>query len=74
MFLGDIGFSRGSTDRKGTLVPNYHSDDSADFLPYFDVPQGLIGKEELAKAVWFTCGWTLQELIAPQHVTFYDQD
>jgi len=25
----------------------------------------------LAKSRWFTRGWTLQELIAPQHVTFY---
>ena len=29
---------------------------------------------ELAKARWFTRGWTLQELIAPRQVQFYDKD
>ncbi|KAF1945710.1 HET-domain-containing protein [Clathrospora elynae] len=29
--------------------------------------------EELAKAKWFTRGWTLQELIAPNEVVFYGQ-
>lgn len=28
---------------------------------------------ELAKARWFTRGWTLQEFLAPQHVDFYDK-
>ncbi|KAH7093501.1 heterokaryon incompatibility protein-domain-containing protein [Paraphoma chrysanthemicola] len=27
---------------------------------------------ELSKSRWFTRGWTLQELLAPTHVTFYD--
>ena len=26
-----------------------------------------------AKSLWFTRGWTLQELIAPSHVVFFDQ-
>ncbi|KAH6644333.1 heterokaryon incompatibility protein-domain-containing protein [Boeremia exigua] len=29
--------------------------------------------DDLAKARWFTRGWTLQELIAPKDVIFYDQ-
>lgn len=31
------------------------------------------GKEFLRKCRWFRRGWTLQELIAPQRVAFYDQ-
>ncbi|KAK4185658.1 putative vegetative incompatibility HET containing-domain protein [Podospora australis] len=30
--------------------------------------------EELRPCRWFTRGWTLQELIAPQNVDFYDQN
>jgi hypothetical protein len=29
--------------------------------------------EELAASRWFTRGWTLQELIAPEHLFFFDQ-
>ncbi|KAE8440880.1 hypothetical protein EG329_006347 [Mollisiaceae sp. DMI_Dod_QoI] len=29
---------------------------------------------QFEKSRWFTRGWTLQELLAPQHVTFYDRD
>ncbi|KAF2625748.1 hypothetical protein BU25DRAFT_441214 [Macroventuria anomochaeta] len=28
----------------------------------------------LGKAGWFTSGWTLQELIAPRHMNFYDRN
>ncbi len=31
-------------------------------------------KEVLKKALWFTRGWTLQELIAPSRVDFYGKD
>lgn len=34
----------------------------------------LVGTEELAKARWFTRGWTLQELIAPENVVFYAKE
>jgi hypothetical protein len=30
--------------------------------------------EELSRSRWFTRGWTLQELLAPADVTFYDRD
>ncbi|MCJ1325035.1 hypothetical protein MMC10_001697 [Thelotrema lepadinum] len=29
--------------------------------------------DEMKHSVWFSRGWTLQELIAPQHVTFFDR-
>jgi hypothetical protein len=29
---------------------------------------------EVAKSRWFTRGWTLQELIAPSEMVFYDSD
>lgn len=31
----------------------------------------LLGERDLAKAKWFTRGWTLQELVAPKKVVFY---
>lgn len=40
------------------------------FLP--DV-QGA-DSQDFAQSVWFTRGWTLQELLAPSRVNFYDRD
>ncbi|EXJ90585.1 hypothetical protein A1O1_03688 [Capronia coronata CBS 617.96] len=33
-----------------------------------------IHKQDIAASVWFTRGWTLQELIAPKHVSFHDRN
>ncbi|KIX02660.1 uncharacterized protein Z518_08602 [Rhinocladiella mackenziei CBS 650.93] len=33
-----------------------------------------IHKHEISSSVWFTRGWTLQELIAPKHVSFHDRN
>lgn len=32
------------------------------------------GKKPMSKSLWFTRGWTLQELIAPSQVVLYDRD
>lgn len=32
------------------------------------------GEDELVKCRWFSRGWTLQELLAPKRVEFYDRD
>ncbi|OBT84267.1 hypothetical protein VE02_06966 [Pseudogymnoascus sp. 03VT05] len=36
-----------------------------------DVTSGP-GEDPFAKSMWFSRGWTLQELVAPEHVTFYN--
>lgn len=41
------------------------------YLSDFD-SQGFSG--HFTRCRWFTRGWTLQELIAPSHILFYDQD
>lgn len=46
-------------------------------LPFGRTGAEVAGKmieleEDLARARWFSRGWTLQELIAPRHVRFYD--
>ncbi|TVY29236.1 Vegetative incompatibility protein HET-E-1 [Lachnellula hyalina] len=38
-----------------------------------DLPSGAHAEDGLAECRWFTRGWTLQELIAPREVCFYDQ-
>lgn len=40
-----------------------------------DVPStpGDERQERFRKSKWFTRGWTLQELLAPQHMIFFDQ-
>jgi hypothetical protein len=38
-----------------------------------NAPDGDIVEQQIGSSVWFTRGWTLQELLAPQHVVFYDQ-
>lgn len=37
-----------------------------------DLPPGSVAAETLSKCRWFTRGWTLQELLAPKSVEFYD--
>ncbi|KAK2043744.1 HET-domain-containing protein [Colletotrichum somersetense] len=42
-----------------------------------DLPQqrpGDLDADRFTISKWFTRGWTLQELIAPDHVEFYDQE
>ena len=39
-----------------------------------DLPAGASLDVHLPRCRWFTRGWTLQELIAPNDVHFYDQD
>ncbi|KIW13670.1 hypothetical protein PV08_08861 [Exophiala spinifera] len=41
------------------------------FLYDFAAPEGI---DKMLKSRWFSRGWTLQELIAPQDVFFYDRD
>jgi len=42
-----------------------------DVLPTAD--NGPLEEASLRQSRWFTRGWTLQELLAPRHVQFYDQ-
>jgi ankyrin repeat protein len=39
-----------------------------------DVPQGTGAGDEFKNSKWFTRGWTLQELIAPSTVIFFDSE
>src|SRR5438045_1186489 len=38
-----------------------------------DLPGDVDFEHGLARCRWLNRGWTLQELIAPQHMEFYDQ-
>ncbi|KAK7448852.1 hypothetical protein VKT23_013581 [Stygiomarasmius scandens] len=42
----------------------------------FDVEKGnwLAGSSRLKTSYWFKCGWTLQALVAPRNVLFFDKD
>ena len=42
----------------------------------YDVKRGSTDqlREEIPRSVWFTRAWTLQELLAPRHVTFVSSD
>ena len=39
-----------------------------------DLPAGTALEVGLPRCRWFTRGWTLQELIAPKNIDFYDQE
>jgi len=39
-----------------------------------DLRRGEHVQEDLRKSNWFTRGWTLQELLAPSSVVFFDKD
>jgi hypothetical protein len=44
-------------------IPAYREDSGVPYIP----------KRHISKSVWFTRGWTLQELLAPLFARFYDQ-
>jgi len=55
--------------KRSTVCYTYLSD-----VPPSGPPvQDLLTDKELAACRWFTRGWTLQELIAPEHLIFFDQ-
>ncbi|KAL8946605.1 MAG: hypothetical protein Q9222_007018 [Ikaeria aurantiellina] len=37
-------------------------------------PMRRLAEESFRRSRWFTRGWTLQELLAPRHVIFFDRD
>jgi len=43
-------------------------------LAYISDYSALSGSQMLARSRWFERGWTLQELIAPKFVSFYDRE
>jgi hypothetical protein len=43
-------------------------------VPYCDVEQLWEPSTGFRTSRWFTRGWTLQELLAPQHLTFYSKE
>jgi hypothetical protein len=40
----------------------------------YDTPAWLLSNDDFRKSEWFRRGWTLQELLAPKHVTFFDRE
>lgn len=42
------------------------------FTPTHSTNNDIVEKQ-IMSSMWFTRGWTLQELLAPQHVVFYNQ-
>lgn len=44
------------------------------FAYLYDLPSAASLAKNLRNCRWFTRGWTLQELIAPKEMIFYDQD
>ncbi|KAK1533393.1 hypothetical protein CPAR01_10101 [Colletotrichum paranaense] len=46
----------------------------SDLDPSADIDSDFDGSGDLGQCRWFTRGWTLQELIAPKEVEFYDRD
>ena len=44
------------------------------YLPDVTWEREEISITQFRKSVWFTRGWTLQELLAPKKVRFYDKD
>ncbi|KAL8848230.1 MAG: hypothetical protein Q9221_006748 [Calogaya cf. arnoldii] len=39
-----------------------------------EVSKGIVFKEEFESSLWFTRGWTLQELLAPEAPVFFDAE
>lgn len=55
--------------RDSRICYAYLSDVDSDFMfAYFGQ-----GHKEFTESRWFNRGWTLQELIAPQNVIFYNK-
>jgi hypothetical protein len=52
----------------------WYKDSKVCYAHLGDVWQGKRLHEELRHSIWFTRGWTLQELLAPSTVIFFDHD
>ncbi|KAF5363040.1 hypothetical protein D9758_012636 [Tetrapyrgos nigripes] len=55
----------------------YYEDAVVCYVYLFDVPGTLHPKNpksDFKRSKWFTRGWTLQELLAPRHISFFDED
>ncbi|KAF0321138.1 het domain protein [Colletotrichum asianum] len=52
----------------------YYHDAQACYAYLADMPRTRSLEKHLRNCRWFTRGWTLQELLAPAEVRFYDQD
>lgn len=74
VYLQDIGFQAGSAGGKSILLPNLKVGKSNGSWTMIQRNEVKIQEEELARANWFTRGWTSQVLIAPTHLTFSNQD
>jgi hypothetical protein len=51
----------------------YYKDAEACYAYLFDLKVGANFAEDLSSCGWFTRGWTLQELIAPKNLRFYNE-
>lgn len=65
-FLADV-------DGESARVEDTSVQEGANNIPRETLGMKLVS-EKLTKARWFTRGWTLQELIAPSQLRFYDQN
>lgn len=50
----------------------WYKDAAVCYVYLEDLEPNSVSEEALAQCRWFTRGWTLQELIAPENVEFYD--
>ncbi|KAI5371968.1 hypothetical protein J4E82_009345 [Alternaria postmessia] len=53
---------------------NWYRQAKVCYVALEDLPAHVGLEDQIAKCRWFTRGWTLQELLAPSNVEFYDQD
>ncbi|KAF2255007.1 HET-domain-containing protein [Trematosphaeria pertusa] len=53
---------------------NWYRDAVVCYIYLADLPPHSPPETELSGCRWFTRGWTLQELVAPAHVEFFDTD
>src|ERR1051326_8693442 len=52
---------------------DYYANSAVCYVHLHDLnPERLFSKEKVESCQWFTRGWTLQELIAPSELRFYD--
>jgi hypothetical protein len=52
----------------------WYQDSQVCYAYLSDVSSAFRDEDEWLDSRWFTRGWTLQELLAPENVIFYDQD
>jgi hypothetical protein len=73
VYVSDVGFDDMATSRKPRVIGEI-KDGEASVCTEIDIKLSTAQQVMFSQSRWFTRGWTLQELIAPPSLVFFDRN